>query len=349
MKRKRGIYGPPKDTKSIMFVDDMNMPAKEVYGAQPPIELIRQYFDYQYVYDVKDTSKLYLQDILILAACGLVGGSRQDVYPRFLCHFNIFSINTFSEETMFKIFTTVLLTGLKKVGHGSDVQTTVNAIVNATLKMYTLASEFLRPTPAKCHYIFNMRDISRVVLGCSLLRKESVENKRIYPKLWVHETMRVFYDRLVDFEDRSWFFRTTKDMVETFFKDKITNIFEEYVDDYKNITLKCLEHVFFGRFLDIDALPEERKYEEIPSMKVLRDISEAALAEYNATKKSKMDIVLFDYALEHLNKICRTISMPGGSSLLVGMGGSGRQSLTRLAAAINGQQLFQPEITKNYR
>lgn len=327
----------------------MSMPAKEIYGAQPPIELIRQYFDYQYWYDLKDTSKLHLQDILILAACGLVGGSRQDVYPRFLCHFNIFSINTFSEDTMFKIFTTVLLTGLKKVGHGSDVINVVNAIVSATLKMYTMATEFLRPTPAKCHYIFNMRDISRVILGCSLLRKESVENKRIYPKIWVHEAMRVFFDRLVDFEDRSWFFRSIKEMVETFFKDNLTTIFEEYIDDYNNITLKCLEHVFFGRFLDQDALPEERKYEEIPSMKTLRDTAEAALAEYNATKKTKMDIVLFDYALEHLNKICRTTSMPGGSSLLVGMGGSGRQSLTRLAAAITGQQLHQPEITKNYR
>lgn len=61
-----------------------------------------------------------------------------------------------------------------------------------------------------------------------------------------------------------------------------------------------------------------------------------------------MDVVLFEYALQHLNKICRIMSLPGGSALLVGQGGSGRQSLTKLAAAILGQKLFQPEITKNY-
>lgn len=324
------------------------MPAKETYGAQPPLELIRQYFDYGHWYDLKDTSKIYLHDLLIISACGLPGGSRQDVYARFLYHFNIFSINNFSEDTLTRIFTAVLMYGFKKTGHGTDVYTSVNQIVSATLQIYKNACNKLLPTPNKSHYIFNLRDISRVCVGCALLRKESVENKKIFARLWYHEAMRVFFDRLVDETDQLWLFQKLNDAIRESFKEKVEILLDQYTEENGKTTLNSVRKLIFGTYLDEDAEPGEKKYEEIPSFEVLHKVVSAALEEYNSTRRSKLDIVLFEYALEHLNKLCRIISIPGGSALLVGIGGSGRQSLTKLAATICGTTLFQPEITKTY-
>jgi dynein heavy chain len=71
-KRRKNVWGAPLGKKYIVFVDDLNMPQKEEFGAQPPIELLRQYLDFEGWYDREDKEKpwLKIEDIILVAAMG---------------------------------------------------------------------------------------------------------------------------------------------------------------------------------------------------------------------------------------------------------------------------------------
>lgn len=108
VKRKRGVYGPPTTgTKCVIFIDDVSMPQKEYYGAQPPIELLRQYLDNSPWYDRKELLPMYFEDVVVLAAMG-PASSGNTVTPRFSRHFNIVVVNSFDDVTMITIFGNIL-------------------------------------------------------------------------------------------------------------------------------------------------------------------------------------------------------------------------------------------------
>uniref|UniRef100_A0A8C2U835 Dynein axonemal heavy chain 3 n=1 Tax=Coturnix japonica TaxID=93934 RepID=A0A8C2U835_COTJA len=311
-RRRKGLFGPPSGKKAVIFVDDLNMPAKEVYGAQPPIELLRQWVDHGHWYDRKDASKIRIVDVLLLSAMGPPGGGRNDITGRFTRHLNIVSICSFEDDILTRIFSAVADWHFSK---GFESVFLSKMMVQATMTIYKMAVENFLPTPSKSHYVFNLRDFSRVVKGVLLCPHTHLEDKLI--RLWVHEVYRVFYDRLIDEEDREVFFQMVKQTTTDSFKQD-------------------LDKVFFNNILD-SSVSEQ-----------LTSVMETYLEEYNNTSRAPMPLVMFKFAIEHISRICRVLKQDNGHLLLVGIGGSGRQSATKLATHMNAFELFQIEITKSY-
>jgi dynein heavy chain len=84
-----------------------------------------------------------------------------------------------------------------------DIKPLAEPIAQATLNLFQQVQDTFKPTPAKSHYVFNMRDISKVVQGMYMLDKFYCDSKMTIFRLWVHECLRVFHDRLISFEDRT--------------------------------------------------------------------------------------------------------------------------------------------------
>ncbi|TPX35722.1 hypothetical protein SmJEL517_g02025 [Synchytrium microbalum] len=345
-KRRKGVFGAPLGKKYLVFIDDLNMPAKETYGAQPPIELFRQFLDHANWYDKKDTSRLELVDVQLVAAMGPPGGGRNFVTPRFMRHFNQIVINAFDDLTMARIFNTITDWHFNRMEFSDEVRSLSSKIVNATAAVYKWAVSTLLPTPAKTHYTFNLRDFSRVIQGVVLCQPKAFEDSKKVIRLWAHEVYRVYYDRLVTEEDRTQIFEFMKDLVPSQFGMSSESVFKSSNDGNK-VKETDVGNLLFGDFLTKKGA-EAPPYIEMTDINVVTAAVTTQLGEYNLVQKSKLNLVLFRFAIEHICRILRILRLPGGNALLVGVGGSGRQSLAKLATFMSQYEIFQIEISKSY-
>ncbi|EDL10501.1 mCG120758 [Mus musculus] len=330
-KRTKGVYVPFGGKSMITFMDDLNMPAKDMFGSQPPLELIRLWIDYGFWYDRVKQSIKHIRDMFLMAAMGPPGGGRTVISPRLQSRFNIINMTFPTESQIIRIFGTMI--NQKLQDFEEEVKPIGNVVTEATLDVYNTVVQRFLPTPAKIHYLFNLRDISKVFQGMLRANKDFHDTKASITRLWIHECFRVFSDRLVDTADMEAFMGILSDKLGTFF-----DLTFHHLCPNKRPPI-------FGDFLK-----EPKVYEDLVDLTVLKTAMETALNEYNLSPSVvPMQLVLFREAIEHITRIVRVIGQPRGNMLLVGIGGSGRQSLARLASSICDYNTFQIEVTKHYR
>lgn len=109
------------------------------------------------------------------------------------------------------------------------------------------------------------------------------------------------------------------------------------------------EHIIYGSFMS-KREQDSRPYIQVVEQKQLMDKMKGYLNEYNqyVGQKKQMNIVMFTDACHHVAKICRVLRNPKGHILLMGVGGSGRQSLSKLSAYIMNLKIQQIQLTKGY-
>lgn len=128
------------------------------------------------------------------------GGGRNEVDPRFISLYNVYNITFPNEESLLHIFNSIL------EGHtrpfNEEIRDIVPKIAKMTLLLYNSIVNDLPPTPSKFHYIFNLRDLSRIYNGLVLTTPERFNNINQVIRVWRNEVMRVVSDRLIEVEDK---------------------------------------------------------------------------------------------------------------------------------------------------
>ena len=314
-----------------VYIDDLNMPKREEYGAQPPIELLRQWFDQGGWYDRKDLTFRKLIDLTLVASMGPPGGGRQDISSRFLRHFNIIGYVEMSDASKTIIFGSILKSFLTPFDSGLITMTDV--IVKSSIDLFNTIVKELLPTPNKSHYTFNLRDLAKIFQGMLMIDSKRIVNKIQLSRVWVHESQRVFGDRLTNEIDHDWLTALMKSKMET-----------EFFLSWDEVVPS--KHIIYGDFMNKNS--DYKIYDEISDVNQLKTIIEEYLIDYNNDSKQPMPLVMFLDALQHVARIARILRQPQGNALLLGVGGSGRQSMTKLATYIAGYQLASVEIIKGY-
>jgi dynein heavy chain len=233
-------------------------------------------------------------------------------------------------------------------------------LIDATISIWDAVKRKLLPTPAKFHYNFTIRELARVFQGiCNVAQqaqykviekclnvKEKIRPELFLIALWRHECDRTFIDKLISNPDKKVF----TDML-----DRVTK--EKFRDSLGFDDEQLMTNFLFADFQRDDELDEWGElvaeapfvYEACADVEAIRTIVNLKLDLYNEKYPSKkMPLVIFDDALKHLLRITRIINSPSGNILLVGVGGSGKQSLTKLAAFICKHIFFQISLSKSY-
>ena len=360
---KRGgkNFGPPGGKAMTIFMDDLSMPEVNVWGDQPTLEMVRlivEFGGFCFLEKDKRGDFKVCEDLQFMAAMQHPGGGKNDIPNRLKSKFYCFNMVLPSITSINDIYGQMLAGRFPAASTPADTLAVVNKLTIATISLWRTMKDKMLPTPAKFHYIFNLRELSRVFQGILLTPTDTIKTGgyRVEQKLtakissglillqiWKHECERVFSDKLTNLKDKAIYAKFME-----------TQILESFGAEASEATKNPM---YMVNFLRPDVVDEEgvvveeapKMYEPGGTLEDIRPLVITFLEKHNTDNPSKkMELVLFNDALEHLLRINRLMEMPRGSGLLVGVGGSGKQSLTRLSSFISNAKCSQITLTKQY-
>ncbi|ETN45168.1 uncharacterized protein HMPREF1541_10045 [Cyphellophora europaea CBS 101466] len=308
----------------VVFCDEINLPAPDTYGTQRAISFLRQLIEQNGFWRTSDKAWVSLERIQFVGACNPPeDAGRHAMGARFLRHAPVVMVDYPGELSLLQIYGTfnnAVLKVIPSLRGFADALT--RAMVGFFLKSQSRFTADIQP-----HYVYSPRELTRWVRGVyeAIAPLEQLTLEGLL-RIWAHEALRLFSDRLVSQEERDW----TSDMVRQ-------TALEHFPSADINNALQG--PILFSNWLSRNYVSVEQEQ--------LREFVKARLKTF-CEEEVDVPLVLFNDVLEHALRIDRVFRQPQGHLILIGTSGSGKTTLSRFVAWMNGLSVFQIKVHGRY-
>ena len=305
----------------VVFCDEINLPDEDKYGTQSIITFLRQMTEQNGFWRPQDKQWVTLERMQFVGACNPpTDAGRHPLSHRFLRHTPLIFVDFPGRESLLQIFGTFNRAMLKRV---PSLRSHAGPLTEAMVEFYMRSQETFT-ADIQPHYIYSPRELTRwkYAMFEALEPIDSVED---LVRLFVHEGLRLFQDRMVLPKEKEWC-------------DK--HLDEVAIQFFPQVRQECLTRpMLFSSYLTKNYISVERE-----------ELRKHILARLKTFYEEELDVplVVFDSVLDHLCRIDRVLRQPLGHLLLVGASGTGKTTLSRFVSWMNNLSVFQIKAGRNY-
>lgn len=301
----------------VVFCDEINLPATDKYGTQRVISFIRQLVESGGFWRTTDMSWVKLERIQFVGACNPpTDPGRVPLSHRFLRHAPLIMVDYPGEISLKQIYGTYTRAVLKIV---PNLRPYTEPLTDAMVDFY-LASQRRFTTDIQAHYVYSPRELTRWVRGIyEAIRPLEILTVEGLVRVWAHEALRLFQDRLVAEEERLW---TDENIDAT----AMTHFPTINKDD------ALVRPILFSNWTSKYYIPVDRE--------VLREYTKQRLRVFYE-EELDVPLVLFNDVLDHVLRIDRVFRQVQGHLLLIGVSGSGKVGLRNKTSSLIDLGIFR--------
>lgn len=329
IRRGKDIYLEPAenlgaDSWLVVFCDEINLPEEDTYGTQRVIMFMRQLVEHGGFWR-HDNVWVKINRIQFVGACNPpTDAGRVAMSHRFLRHVPLLFVDFPAKDSLMQIYRT-FNGGMMKLFPNLKGET--DALTEAMVEVY-LENQSRFTSAMQPQYFYSPREISRWVRGIyeAIVNIDSGLTREELVRIWAHEGLRLFSDRLVSDDDKEWCNRKIDEIARRWFAG---------VD----FDAALARPMFYSSWLSKDTRRVGREE--------LKDFLSQRLRVFYE-EELDVQLVVFDEVLDHILRIDRVLRQPMGHLLLVGDSGAGKTVLSKFVSWMNGLNIFQIKAHSRY-